>query len=76
MSRQAMSDVLERADRDVHFIGELTDEGSKALKGYNLTADEAGALLSGDIRWLQVRIGKLDARRSTWTRCRLQQEIW
>jgi hypothetical protein len=76
MSKQAVLDVLERAARDIHFIGQLTDEGSKALEGYSLTREEAAALLSGDLRWLQAYIGKFNGVLSTWPDCRLQQESW
>jgi molybdenum-dependent DNA-binding transcriptional regulator ModE len=76
MSRQAVLDVLGRAGRDNGFIGQLTDEGSRALKGYSLTADEAGALVSGDIRWLEAHVGKLNEVLSAWPNCRLQQAIW
>ena len=68
--------VLARAAADSAFIAQLTDEGSKALRGYNLTVQDKAALLSGDIKWIEARLGKLDDRLSTWLRCRLQQEIW
>jgi len=54
----------------------LTEQGSKALAGYNLTFEEKAALLCGDIRWIEARLGKLNKRLSTWLCCRLQQEIW
>jgi hypothetical protein len=74
--RQEILQVLERAAEDNGFIAELTDGGEGALEGYNLTVQERAALLSGDIRWLEARLGKLDARQRTWLNCRLQQERW
>jgi len=68
--------VLERASRDNDFIAQMTDRGCKALAGYHLTFEETAALLSGDIRWIEARVGKLDARQRTWLECRLQQESW
>lgn len=68
--------VLDRAAEDDDFIVQLTYHGSKALQGYNLTNQEKAALLSGDIGWIEARVGKLDARLRTWLDCRLQQEIW
>ena len=76
MCARAVLDVLGRAADDNDFIAELTYEGSKALKGYDLTRNECGALVSGDIAWLEAHVGKLDERQSTWLTCRLQQEIW
>jgi hypothetical protein len=68
--------VLDRAAEDNGFIAELTYRGSKALEGYKLTLKAEAALLSGDIRWMEARVGKPDARLRTWLDCRLQQEIW
>ena len=68
--------VLDRAANDDHFIAQLTHHGSEALQGYGLSNAEKAALLSGDIGWIEARVGKLDARLRTWLDCRLQQEIW
>jgi hypothetical protein len=68
--------VLERAADDAGFIAQLTDNGYAALQGYDLTEEAKAALLSGDIRWIEAHVGKLDARLRTWLDCRLQQEIW
>ena len=68
--------VLERAADDNNFIAELTYRGAKALEGYKLTLQAKAALLSGDIRWIEARLGKLNAHLRTWLDCRLAQEIW
>ena len=68
--------VLERAARDDSFIVQLTHWGSQALQEYRLSIEAKAALLSGDVRWIEALVGKLDARLSTWPNCRLQQEIW
>ena len=68
--------VLDRAADDDDFIAQLTDHGSEALQQYDLTMQEKAALLSGDISWIEARVGKLDARLRTWLECRLQQEKW
>jgi len=68
--------VLDRAANDDDFVAQLTYDGSMALQGYNLTQEEKAALLSGDIGWIEARVGKLDAHLRTWLECRLQQEIW
>jgi len=68
--------VLDRAAHDDEFIAQLTDQGSEALQEYDLTLEEKAALLSGDIRWIEARVGKLDSRLRTWLECRLQQEKW
>ncbi len=68
--------VLDRAAGDDRFIAQLTFHGEEALQDYNLTNAEKAALLSGDIGWIEARVGKLNARLRTWLDCRLQQEIW
>jgi hypothetical protein len=75
-SREELIRVLERAANDPAFMAQLTQRGSKALQGYNLTSKQKAALLSGDINWIEDCVGKLDDNLSTWLWCRLQQEVW
>jgi hypothetical protein len=74
--RKEILRVLERAAEDNDFIAQLTYQGDEALRGYDLAWLERAALLSGDIRWIEARLGKLDERLRTWLDCRLQQEKW
>ncbi len=76
VNRKEILRVLERAAEDSNFIAQLTYRGDEALQGYDLTWQEKAALLSGDIGWIEARLGKLDARLRTWLDCRLQQEKW
>jgi len=76
MSKEAVLAVLERAAEDDSFLAHLADDSAKALKDYGLTWEEAAALSSGDVRWIEAHVGKLDARLSKWLDCRLQQERW
>ena len=68
--------VLNLAAVDDDFIAQLTDHGSQALEGYHLSPEAKAALLSGDIRWIESRVGTLTEHLRTWIDCRLQQEIW
>lgn len=68
--------VLQRAAMDDKFIALLTEHGSRALQGYELSPQAKAAIASGDIRWIEARVGKLDKSLRTWIDCRLQQEIW
>ncbi|MCJ7736932.1 MAG: hypothetical protein MUQ10_06395 [Anaerolineae bacterium] len=68
--------ALTRAAEDNRFIARLTTEGSETLRDYGLTTEAKAALISGDIRWIEARVGKLDAPLRTWLDCRLQQENW
>ena len=68
--------ALTRAAEDDRFIARLTTEGSEALRDYGLTMEARAALISRDIRWIEARVGKLEAPLRTWLDCRLQQENW
>jgi hypothetical protein len=68
--------VLERAAHDNHFVAQLTHRGHEALQSYDLSWQEKAALLSGDVRWIEARLGRLGPRLRTWLDCRLQQEKW
>jgi formate/nitrite transporter len=68
--------VLARARDDTKFLGELADNPYRALKAYNLTPEAKAALESGDIRWLESRVGTLDEPLRTWLTSRLTQEKW
>ena len=76
MSKEAVLKVLEKAAGDDRFISQLTHDFVEAVKDYDLSQEEHAALASGDIRWIDTNIGKLDKRLITWLDCRLQQEKW
>jgi formate/nitrite transporter len=68
--------ILARARDDAHFLAKLADEPEKALKGYSLSPEAKAALVGGDIRWLESRIGTLDEPLRTWLASRQAQEKW
>lgn len=74
--REEILAVLEQAASDPGYIAQLTYNPGKALADHALSQAAKGALACGDVRWIESRVGKLDARQRTWLDCRLQQEIW
>lgn len=68
--------VLAKARDDNTFLAKLIDNPNKALKGYNLSSEAKAALESGDIRWLESRVGVLDEPLRTSLTSRLAQEKW
>ena len=72
----ALISVLARARDDTKFLAKLAENPNQALKGYNLTPDAKAALESGDVRWLESRVGTLDEPLRTWLTSRLSQEKW
>ncbi len=73
---KALISVLARARDDTKFLAKLADNPYQALKAYNLTPEAKAALESGDIRWLESRVGTLDEPLRTWLTSRLTQEKW
>ena len=76
MTGSAVLEVLDRASLDWEFIALLSHDGSRALEEYDLDREERAALLCGDMRWIESRVGKLSDERKIWLNCRLQQEAW
>jgi two-component system response regulator HydG len=76
INKEAIIAVLNRAAEEREFIEKLSNLGSDALWEYNLAPEEEAALVSGDVRWLEEHIGKLDDKLKVWLECRLQQERW
>ena len=73
---KALLDVLSRARDDSNFLARLAENPAQALEGYELTPEEKAALSSGDIRWIESKLGTLDEPLRTWLTARLTQEKW
>ena len=73
---KALLAVLSRANDDSKFMARLAENPGEALKGYDLTSEERAALSSGDIRWIESKLGTLDEPLRTWLTARLAQEKW
>lgn len=69
-------EVLNRAVTDNAFAEALLTQSIVILEGYDLTAQEKLALLTGDIGWLESYLRPLDARHRAWLESRLGSEIW
>jgi formate/nitrite transporter len=73
---KALISVLAKARDDTKFLAKLADNPNQALRAYNLTPEAKAALESGDIHWLESRVGTLDEPLRTWLTSRLSQEKW
>ena len=73
---KALIAVLARARDDSRFLAQLAENPDKALEGYKLTSEARAALASGDVQWLESRVGFLDEPLRTWFKSRLSQEKW
>ncbi|MBN2462272.1 MAG: formate/nitrite transporter family protein [Dehalococcoidia bacterium] len=73
---RALISVLAKARDDNKFLAKLADNPNQALRAYNLTPEAKAALESGDVRWLESRVGTLDEPLRIWLTSRLSQEKW
>jgi len=73
---KALISVLAKARDDNTFLAQLSENPDKTLEGYNLTNEAKAALASGDLHWLESRVGFLDEPLRTWLTSRLSQEKW
>jgi len=75
-SGKAILAVLSRAKDDGRFLAKLAENPGEALRGFDLTSEERAALLSGDIKWVESKLGALDGTLRSWLTSRLAQEKW
>ena len=73
---KALISVLAKARDDNGFLAQLSENPDRALEGYSLSNEAKAALASGDLHWLESRMGFLDEPLRTWLSSRLSQEKW
>ena len=73
---KALIRVLAKDRDDSAFLARLSENPDKALEGYDLSNEAKAALASGDLHWLESRMGFLDEPLRTWVSSRLSQEKW
>ena len=76
MSSRALQEVLAtavlaKAVGDDTFFTRLAREPDKVLKNYKLNPEERAALSTGDVSWLESKVGALDDPLGTWLTLRL-----
>ncbi len=67
--------VLERAVADTEFVYKLLHRWADALEEYDLTGPEKLALLTGDIEWIEKRVGPLTDKQKRWLQRPLSAEV-
>jgi formate transporter len=73
---KALLAILGKARDDSTFMGKLSENPARALEEFDLTTEEKAALASGDIKWVESRLGTLDEPLRGWLTARLAQEKW
>jgi DNA-binding NtrC family response regulator len=67
--------VLERAAVDTEFVYKLLHRWADALEEYDLTGPEKLALLTGDIEWIEEKVGPLTEKQKRWLQRPLSAEV-
>lgn len=73
---RAILTVLDKAKDDTGFLARLAENPDEVLKDYDLTPEEKAAISSGDIRWIESKLGTLAEPLRNWLTARLAQEKW
>ena len=76
IQKQEVIRVLERASQDKNFWEGLLEDGSNALKGYQLSNSAKAAIISGDLNWIKKNVGELSQDQLQFIMSRLEREVW
>jgi DNA-binding response OmpR family regulator len=76
IQREEVMQVLDRAYQNGEFWRELMENGSEALKEYQLSSKAKAAIVSGDLNWIQKNIGRLSEEQLLFIHKRLEREAW
>ncbi|MDY6790894.1 MAG: response regulator [Thermodesulfobacteriota bacterium] len=68
--------VLNRTAEDEAFWTELMENGSEALEEYHLSDEAKAAIISGDLKWINDRVGELTQKQLMFIFKRLEREVW
>jgi DNA-binding NtrC family response regulator len=76
IQKQEVIRVLDRTAQDVNFWRALMETGSKALEGYQLSAEAKAAIVRGDLIWIKDHVGELTREQLMFIYKRLEREAW
>ena len=68
--------VIDKISRDDDFLQRVMEKGSDALKDYRLSAMAREAIITGDLRWIEENVGRLNEQQMELLCSRLERESW
>jgi DNA-binding NtrC family response regulator len=74
--KEEMVKVLEKGACDKAFIFDLLNHGADTLDGYDLSGLEKLAILTGDVEWIEGKVGSLTPPQRRWLELRKNSEVW
>ena len=76
IQKQEVIRALETAANEHEFRVKLLENGSRALEGYDLSAEAKAAIIAGDLQWIKDHVGELSEEQLQWVHRRLEVEDW
>ncbi|MBW2607205.1 MAG: hypothetical protein JRD05_06160 [Deltaproteobacteria bacterium] len=76
IQKREVTNVLNRTAEDEEFWTELMENGSEALQEYHLSSEAKAAIVSGDLKWINERVGELTQKQLMFIFKRLEREVW
>jgi len=76
IQKREVSQILNRTAEDSDFWTDLMENGSIALEGYQLSTEAKAAIISGDLKWINEKIGELTQKQLMFIYKRLEREAW
>lgn len=74
--REEVLHVLDKISHDDDFLQRLMENGSDALKDYRLSALAREAIITGDVKWINENVGRLNEGQMELLCSRLERESW
>jgi YesN/AraC family two-component response regulator len=74
--KEEVMHVLDKISHDDEFLQSLMKNGSDALKDYRLSAMAREAIITGDLKWIEDNVGKLNEQQMELLCSRLEKESW
>jgi DNA-binding NtrC family response regulator len=76
IQKEEVMRVLDRTASDTNFWCDLMENGSRALRDYQLTHEAKAAIISGDLNWIEKNVGDLTRKQLAFLLKRLEREAW
>jgi DNA-binding response OmpR family regulator len=76
IQKREVIQVLNRTAEDRDFWRDLMENGTMALKDYDLSSEARAAIASGDLKWINKNVGELTQKQLMFIYKRLEREAW
>jgi ActR/RegA family two-component response regulator len=74
--KEEVMHVLDKISHDDDFMQGIIEKGVDALKDYRLSAMAREAIITGDLKWIEENVGRLNEQQIELLCSRLERESW